>query len=456
MLDVLASIDKNKLQTLDSLFSFLRMRSISADPAYATEVRTCAEWLSKVFKETGFSSRVDPTRGHPVVVAEWKAAPEKPTILIYGHYDVQPAAPIEKWSTDPFEPEIKGENIVARGASDDKGQLFCHVAAARAHMDAKGRLPLNIVFLIEGEEESGSENFEGYLRSRKDEFACDAIIVSDSPQYAPGIPALTYGLRGLSYFEITLRGPGKDLHSGMYGGAVMNPANALARIIAELHDSDGKVTIPGFYDCVAPIEDWERNAFAGLPFSEKDFREKLGVESLWGEAGYTPLERMWARPTLDVNGIWSGYTGEGAKTVLPAEASAKFSCRLVPNQNPDKIGDLVENYLKKACPAGCSISIKRYYAGRPVLTDVNSAAARAARKAVALGFGTDPVFIREGGSIPIVETFQSLLKAPVVLLGFGRPDDGAHGPNEKLNIEDFWKGVQTSAHLMELAAKLSD
>lgn len=454
MQDVLSVIEKNKSKTIDQLFSFLRMRSISADKAYAAETAECAQWLCRLLGAAGFSSRTDATGGHPAVVAEWREIPDAPTLLIYGHYDVQPAEPLEKWTSDPFEPELRNENIVARGASDDKGQLFCHVAAALAHLEARGKLPVNLVFLIEGEEESGSENFENYLRSKKEEFACDAIVVSDSPQFAPGVPAITYGLRGLAYLEATLRGPARDLHSGMYGGAVLNPAVALGRMIANLHDSEGRVTVPGFYDSVLPLEDWERRAFAELPFDEPGFKKTLGVKELWGEKGYAVLERMWARPTLEVNGMWSGYTGEGAKTIIPSEASVKISCRLVPGQDPEEISRLLEDFLIKTCPSQCSISVKMHYAGRPVLTDLNSSAVGTAREAVSKGFGTNPVFIREGGSIPIVETFQSALKAPVVLLGFGRPDDGAHGPNEKMNVEDFWKGVRTSAHLMDLAVSL--
>ncbi|MEW6489880.1 MAG: dipeptidase [Thermodesulfobacteriota bacterium] len=448
--DVLSWLETNDGDTLDDLFAFLRIPSVSADPARCGDVRRCAEWLAGAFREAGFSAAAEETGGHPAVVAEWRDAPGAPTVLVYGHYDVQPAEPLENWTSAPFEPAVREGKLVARGASDDKGQLFCHLAGARAHLAARGRLPVNLVFLIEGEEESGSANLEAFLAANRERLRCDAAVVSDSSQFAPGVPALTYGLRGLVYLEAALRGPARDLHSGSFGGAVRNPANALAALLAALHDEGGRVAVPGFYDAVRPLEPWERQAFAALPFDEAAYRHDLGVDALAGEAGYSVLERVWARPTLDVNGLWSGYTGEGAKTVLPALASAKLSCRLVPDQDPDRIAESVEARLRALTPPGCRLEVRRLHGARPVLLPVETTAVRAASEAVRRGFGAAPVFTREGGSIPVVEAFQRLLGAPVVLLGFGRPDDGAHGPDEKLDLADFRKGIATSAWLWEL------
>lgn len=447
--DVLSAIRSKQLQLLDELFDLLRIPSVSADSAFKNELERCARWLAEAFERAGFSACIEPTGGHPAVVAEWRGAKGAPTVLVYGHYDVQPPDPLEAWSSKPFEPQVREGNIVARGASDDKGQLYCHLAGARAHLEARGRLPVNLVFLIEGEEESGSEHLDGFIEKSRARLGCDAVVISDSSQFGPGLPAITYGLRGLVYLEICLSGPSRDLHSGTFGGAVANPANGLCRAIAALHDGEGRVTVPGFYEDVRPLERWEREAFAQLPFDEGEYRSSLGVGSLWGETGYTTLERVWARPTLDVNGVWSGYTGEGAKTVLPAKAWAKLSCRLVPDQDPDRIAARLESHLQSLCPAGCTLQFRKLHGARPVLLPVDAPASRAARRALERGFGAPPVLIREGGSIPVVETFRRLFQVPVVLLGFGRPDDRAHGPDEKLNREDFYRGAETSAWLWE-------
>ena len=447
---VLSCIEETRERTLAELFDFLRIPSVSADPVFAGDVSRCAEWLAGRFRDAGFEARAEPTGGHPAVVAEWRGAPGAPTVLVYGHYDVQPADPLSAWTFPPFEPAVRDGNLVGRGASDDKGQLFCHLVGARAHLEARKTLPVNLVFLVEGEEESGSANLEKLIEANRERLRCDAVVVSDSSQFGPGVPAITYGLRGLAYVELTVTGPNRDLHSGGFGGAVRNPANALARMIAALHDERGRIAVPGFYDGVKPIEPWEREGFSQLPFDEPGFKRELGVEALWGEEGFSVLERLWARPTLDVNGIWSGYTGEGAKTVLPASASAKISCRLVSGQDPDRIADLLESHLRRLCPPGCSVRMNRLHGARPIVLPVDTAAVRAARQAIRHGFGRDPVFTREGGSIPVVEVFVRALKAPVVLLGFGRPDDRAHGPDEKLNLEDFWRGARTSAWLWEI------
>lgn len=450
---ILDAIENHRQQTLDQLMEFLRIPSVSADPARAADVERCAEWLARRFADVGLAASVDPTGGHPAVVAEWRDAPGAPTILIYGHYDVQPAGPLEAWTADPFHPVVRDGNLIARGATDDKGQLFCHLAGTGAHLKAKGTLPLNLLFLIEGEEESGSTHLEAFVEANRARLDCDAVVVSDSSQFAAGVPAITYGLRGLAFFEITVSGPSRDLHSGSFGGAVRNPANALAQMIAGLHDQQGRVSIPGFYDEVRPLETWERDEFARLPFDEEAYGRDLGVDMLWGEAGFTVLERVWARPTLDVNGLWSGYTGAGAKTVIPSAATAKVSCRLVPDQDPARISDLVEAELRRRCPCGCAVDVKMLHGARPVLLPVDTPAIQAARQALVQGFGAEPVFIREGGSIPVVETFGRVLGAPVALIGFGRPDDRAHGPDEKISLDDFWKGVRTSAWLWPILAR---
>jgi acetylornithine deacetylase/succinyl-diaminopimelate desuccinylase-like protein len=450
---VLSNISENEAATLADLFAFLRIPSVSADPAFAGEVTRCAQWLAGAFQQAGFEARVEPTGGPPVVTAEWRGAPGAPTFLVYGHYDVQPADPLEAWTSKPFEPTVRDGNLVARGASDDKGQVFCHLAGARAHLEANGSLPVNVLFLIEGEEESGSGHLEGFIAANRERLSCDAVVVSDLAQLGAGVPAITYGLRGLAYLEVTLRGPAHDLHSGSFGGAVRNPANALARMIGSLHDERGRVAVPGFYDSVRALEDWEREMFAGLPFDQEAYKRDLDVGALPGEEGYSVLERVWARPTLDVNGIWSGYTGEGAKTVIPSVAAAKLSCRLVPDQEPRRISHLVSERLNGLCPPGCVVEVKTLHGAKPVLLPVDAPAAKAAREAVKQGFGVDPVLIREGGSIPVVEVFGRVLNAPVVLLGLGRPDDRAHGPDEKLNLEDFQKGVRTSAWLWEILGR---
>ncbi len=450
---VLERLEARRQELLEELSEFLRIPSISADPERAADVARAAEWLAARLARAGFEARAEPTGGHPAVVAEWRGAPGRPTILLYGHYDVQPADPADGWTSDPFEPTVRDGCLVARGATDDKGQLFCHLAALRAHLELYGRLPVNLVVLFEGEEEAGSEHLEPFLEENRQRFACDAVVVSDSGRLDPAVPAITYGLRGLVYLEVILRGPNRDLHSGTFGGAVANPANALARLVASLQDDRGRVTVPGFYDRVRPLEPWERDAFARLPFDEAALCRDLGVDSLPGEEGFSVLERVWARPTLDVNGLVAGYTGEGAKTVIPAEARAKVSCRLVPDQDPEEIADLLEAWLRERAPQGCRVEVRRLHGARPVLVPVRGRFMDAARKALARGFGAEPVLIREGGSIPVVETFQRLLGAPVLLLGFGRPDDRAHGPDERFHLSDLWAGMRTSAWLWHLLAE---
>jgi len=447
---VLEVLEKQQTEGVEALSAFLRFPSVSADPGFASAVAACARWLVQWFSAAGFEARAEATGGHPAVVAEWRGAPGAPTLLVYGHYDVQPAVAADGWNSEPFEPVLHDAALVARGASDDKGQVFAHCLGAAAHLQAHGTLPVNLVFLVEGEEESGSEHLEAFVAANRQRLACDAVIVSDSAQFAAGVPAITYGLRGLAYVEVTLHGPARDLHSGSFGGAVQNPANALAAMVSALHDGDGRVAVPGFYDAVLPLQPWERESFAALPFDREAFLRSAGITQEWGEAGYSILERLWARPTLDVNGLWSGYTGDGAKTVLPSRAAAKISCRLVPDQDPEVIADLLEARLRALCPPGYRLEFLRHHAARPVLVPVEEPAVRAAAEALAHGFGARPVFTREGGSIPVVETFRRVLGAPVVLMGFGRPDDGAHGPGERLHLADFHAGARTSAWLWHL------
>jgi acetylornithine deacetylase/succinyl-diaminopimelate desuccinylase-like protein len=450
MLDkILSTLKADHDAALAELFEFMKFQSVSADPAHGGDVRRCAEWLAALLTRDGFTASVEETGGHPAVVARWQKAPDAPTVLVYGHYDVQPALMEDGWASDPFEPQLRKGRICGRGASDDKGQLFCHVAGLRAHLRAVGKLPVNVIMLFEGEEESGSDNLESYLVAKRDQLACDAVIVSDTAQYAGGRAALTYGLRGLTYLEVTLTGPNRDLHSGTLGGVVANPATALARMVGLLLDESGRVNVPGFYDDVKPLEQWERDAWAKLNYDEAALAAELGVTDLFGEPGYTAVERMWARPTLDVNGIWSGYTGEGAKTVIPSVAGAKLSCRLVPDQEPDKIAELVERRLRLSCPPGLTMEVKHLHGAKPVLLPSEGKFVDCAKAAVGAAWGEDPVFIREGGSIPVVETFVRVLDAPVVLMGFGRPDDRIHGPDERFHLEDFHRGMEASARFWE-------
>ena len=442
----------HRSQALKELEELLRLPSVSTDKARAADVAECARWVKERVEAIGLDARLISTAGHPIVYGERLAGPSRPTVLIYGHYDVQPPEPLALWRNDPFSPTVEGEFLVARGATDDKGQFYSllkGVEAYLAHGDSPG---VNVKVLIEGEEEVGSPNLLPYVQSEKDTLACDVVVIADCSQFARDVPAITYGLKGLVYLEVVVRGARIDLHSGSYGGAVANPANALARMLAACQGPFGKVAIPGFYDDVREIESWEREEFAKLPFDEEAFRKDLDVPELVGEEGYSTLERKWARPTLDVNGLLSGFTGEGAKTVLPCEARAKFSMRLVPDQDPDTIRELASAFLRDVAPPGVTVEIIDHHGAKPVLVPREGAAVRAAVRAYEVGFGREPVFIREGGSIPVVNTFQEILGAPSLLLGLGLPDDGAHGPNERFRIEDFHRGsVMLAAFLEELA-----
>jgi len=454
MNEVLNYINSSRQRYITELEEFLRFPSISTNAENKKDVESCANYVKEHLNSIGLENvRVCPTEGHPVVYADWlNAGADKPTILIYGHYDVQPVDPIDLWTTPPFEADIRDGNIYARGSADDKGQVFIHFKAIESHLKNMGKLPVNLKLLIEGEEEIGSIHLEGFIESHKELLKCDVVVISDTAMFAKGIPAIGYALRGLCYMQVEVTGPNRDLHSGQYGGSVENPINALANMITKLKDPSGKVLIDGFYDDVEPISVKERDEFKKLPFSDDQYRKSLEVSELFGEAGYSTLERIWARPTLDCNGIWGGFTGEGAKTVLPSKAFAKVSMRLVPHQSPAKIEKLFIDFIHKIAPKTVKVSIKGLHHGDWAMTPIDSKWIRAAFEALKQGFGKEPVFIREGGSIPIVLTFEKVLNAGTVLLGFGLPDENAHSPNEHLDLENFHNGIiTTSIFYYELA-----
>lgn len=451
---IFTQIEAGGQESLGKLMDFLRIPSVSTDPHHAGDIRRAAEWLIAQLQELGFQAKLYETRQHPVVFASRLSDPSLPTLLIYGHYDVQPADPLEEWVSPPFSPTIREGFIYGRGATDNKGQLFTYLRAIEAILAAGGDLPLNVKILAEGEEEIGSPNLGAFLEEHREELSAEAIAISDGSQFAPGVPAITYGLRGLSYLQLDVQGPRFDLHSGSFGGVVTNPIQALGWILASLQEADGTVAIPGFYDDVLDLEPWERQEMAALPFDERQLQEYLGVEQLAGESGYTPMERKTARPTLDVNGIWGGFSGKGAKTIIPARAGAKVSMRLVPNQQAEKITSMFADFVRLLAPPGIHIQITDLHGSDPVLVPRDQPGVQAAARAIVSGFGKEPVFIREGGSIPIVDLFQKLLQCNnILLLGWGRPDDSPHSPNERFSLEDFHAGTRAAAALMyELAS----
>lgn len=442
-------VDQNRDRTLAELEDLLRIPSISTDPAHSGDVRRCADAVRDLLSQAGLDAEVIPTDGHPIVYAERLDAPGALTVLIYGHYDVQPADPLELWRHDPFDPTRENGNLVARGATDDKGQALALIKGIEAANAVFKKLPVNVKVLIEGEEEVGSPHLLPFVLAEKERLACDVVVIADSSQLAPDVPAITYGLKGLVYLELIVRGPAKDLHSGSYGGAVANPANVLTRMIAACQDPFGRVAIPGFYDAVLPLEEREREEFRKLPFKDEDFVAETGVPRTFGEEGYTTLERKWARPTFDVNGLVSGFTGEGAKTVIPSVARAKFSMRLVPDQDPETIAELAKEFLQSIAPSTVEIEILDHHGAKPVLVSRDGPAVQAAIRAIRRGFGREPVFIREGGSIPVVNTFQEALGVESLLIGLGLPDDNAHSPNEKFRIVDYYRGMATIAAFFE-------
>lgn len=451
---VITHIDQNQKRYQDELFALLRIPSISADPDHKDDCRKAAEWTKKKLESMGMTARIYETPGHPLVYGEWMKAPGKPTILFYGHYDVQPPDPLELWTSAPFEPTVRNGSVYARGSADDKGQFLANVLGIEALLQANGAAPMNVKFLIEGEEEVTSHNLENFIKENKELLKCDHIVVSDTAQFAKGYPAICYGLRGICYMEVFVRGPKMDLHSGEYGGTVTNPANALAQMIAKMHDpATGKVAIPGFYDDVVELTPADRAEFEKLPFNEAEYKKHLDVDATPGEKGYSILERKGARPTLDVNGMKAGYIGPGAKTVIGAEASAKISMRLVPNQEPAKIRAAFEAYVKAITPPGLQVKCENYGMARPVVVPTDSPALSKARAAMENAFGAKTVLMRSGGSIPVVETFKNVLGISALLVGYGLPDDALHSPNEKFSLEDFHRGIKTAAYLVEELAK---
>jgi acetylornithine deacetylase/succinyl-diaminopimelate desuccinylase-like protein len=456
MNQVVDFINVNRDRYIEELKQYLASPSVSALPQHAADVRRCAEWTADAIRAAGMQNvALMETPGNPVVYGEWLGAPGKPTMLYYGHYDVQPVDPLNLWTSPPFEATIRDGEIYARGSADDKGQVFMHIKAIEAHLKQGGGLPCNIKFLIEGEEEVGSAHLDDFIRRNREKLAADVVVISDSPMFDRGIPSICYGLRGLTYFQIDLRGSRSDLHSGSFGGAVANPAFVLAQLLAQMKDRSGRIKIPGFYDAVRELSDAERAEWKQLPFNETRYRKELGAPKLMGETGYSTLERTWARPTFEVNGLLSGFTGEGAKTVLPAVAMAKISMRLVPDQDPKKIGDLFEDYVRKICPKTVELTITRMHGGKPWMTEFDNKYVRAAGRAIEQGFGKTPVYTREGGSIPVVSTFQEELGLPSVLFGIGLPDENAHAPDEKLDLGNFHNGIIASAFLYQELANTS-
>lgn len=437
------------------LFEFLRIPSVSAKSDHNADTKRAAEWVKASLDKIGVAAKIYPTAGHPVVVGEWRKAPGAPTVLIYGHYDVQPPEPLDLWTSPAFEPTIRDGRIYARGSVDDKGQLFLHIKALEAHLATRKKLPVNIVVIAEGEEEIGSEHLAQFVEDQKQLLKADAVVISDSAMFAPGLPSILSSLRGLAYFEINVQGPKGDLHSGSYGGAVVNPAMALARILATLHDENGHIAIPGFYD---KVRDWDpkiREQMRSLPFEDAGFMEETGVAALGGEKGYATLEKLWIRPTCEVNGLLSGYTGEGAKTVLPAKAMAKVSCRLVPDQDPADIERLMKAHVAKVAPKGVRVDVKHLHGGRPWRAELNGAIYDAARRALLAAFAKEPVITGEGGSIPVVGDFERILGAPVLLVGFGLPGENAHAPDEWMSDENLRLGMRAMALLWDEYATLA-
>jgi acetylornithine deacetylase/succinyl-diaminopimelate desuccinylase-like protein len=447
--DVGRYLDANRLRLQDELFEFLRIPSVSARSEHRDDTRRAADWLADRLRELDFDVSVHDTPGHPIVLGEWRGAgTAAPTLLLYGHYDVQPAEPLELWTAPPFEPVIRDGRIYARGSVDDKGQLYLHVKAIEALLRTRGRLPCNVLIVVEGEEEIGSVNLMPWVERNAGRLAADAVVISDSNMFAPGTPTIGASLRGLAYFEIRVRGPATDLHSGSYGGAVQNPATALARILASLHDGTGRVAIPGFYDAVV-VEPAFQAQIRTLPFDAEAYRAETGAPALSGEAGYSTLERLWIRPTCEVNGLLSGYTGEGAKTVLPAHAMAKVSCRLVPDQDPAVVARLLSAHVKAVAPAGVDVEVVVMHGGRPWRARLEGPLHAAAVRALEAAWGRPVVHAGEGGSIPIVPEFERVLGAPALLMGFGLPGSNAHAPDEWFSVECWERGMRAAAALLD-------
>jgi len=452
-------IQQRREAFIEELKAFVRIPSVSTKSEHKGDVQKAAEWVAAEMQRIGLEHvQILPTGGHPVVYADWLHAPGKPTALIYGHYDVQPPEPLDLWITGPFDPTVRNGELYGRGSVDDKGQVFMHLKALEAHLKTSGRLPVNVKLLIEGEEEIGSPNLDPFILKHLALLKADVVVISDTAMIAKGVPGITHGLRGLIYFQVDVEGTNSDLHSGSFGGSVINPAFALAQMLASLKDRNGRITIPGLYDDVRKLPAEERRALARLPFREKRFQKDIGAPALFGEKGFATLERLWARPTLEINGLYSGFIGEGAKTVLPARAMAKVSMRLVPNQDPAKIARLFTRHMTRICPKTVRMKVTEISGrGMPWLARTDHPAMQALARAIERGFGRKPVYTRTGGTIPVVATFTRQLKVPCLLLGIGLPDENAHAPNEKLDLDNLHHGMLSAAHLWnELAeAKLS-
>jgi acetylornithine deacetylase/succinyl-diaminopimelate desuccinylase-like protein len=450
-----AYLRENQDRFVSELVEYVRFPSVSAQPQHRQDLQACAEWLVKHCRQIGLEVKLCPTVGNPVVLARTprRSGSSRPHYLVYGHYDVQPAEPFELWKSPPFEPRIEGQSLFARGASDNKGQHMAHLNAVEAYLKTGTELPCDLTFLIEGEEEVGSRNLGTFLREHRAELRCDGVVISDTGLVSPKHPTLTYALRGIAALEIRVHGPGRDLHSGLFGGSVDNPAMALCQLLARLRDRSGRVTVPGFYDDVKPLSRFERQQLARQPFNERAYAKFLGVPKLFGERGFTPIEQRSARPTLEINGLTSGYQGEGSKTIIPSWASAKITIRLVPNQKPQKIARLVQQHLRKLCPPTVRLEIEAGHGGEPYLVAPEGRQVQAGLRALRRAFGYEPILIREGGSIPIVIDFKKILHAETLLLGLSLPDDNPHSPNEKFDLKVFATGIRMGAYLwQELAS----
>ena len=455
MQPVLDYLKQNQKRFLAEFCDYLRFASVSAQPQHKDDLQACAEWLVKHCQQIGLSAKLCQTDGHPIVVAKTprEKNSRKPHYMVYGHYDVQPPEPLELWTTPPFEPRMAGRNLFARGSTDNKGQNFAHLKAVEAYLKTGTSLPCNLTFVIEGEEEVGSANLSKFLTSHRKELNCEAVVISDTGMPTPKHPALTCGLRGIIAFEITLHGPARDLHSGIFGGAVENPAMALARILGKVHDNHGHIQIPGFYDGVLPLSKYEREQNKRYPLTDAQLQKLVGSPQLFGERGFSATEQRSARPTFEINGLTSGYQGEGSKTIVPAWARAKITCRLVPNQKPAQIRKAVCAWLKQVCPPTVRLEIQAGHGAEAYHVSPESAPAQAALRALEKAFGCKPVLMREGGSIPIVNQFKNILGAESLLLGIGLPDDNAHSPNEKFNLDCFENGQRMSAYLWQELVK---
>jgi acetylornithine deacetylase/succinyl-diaminopimelate desuccinylase-like protein len=440
-------IDSHRDQNLAELCEFLRIPSVSTKSEHKPDIERGARWVADHLRTAGLKTvEIIPTNFHPLVYAEWLEAPGKPTVLFYGHYDVQPAEPLELWTSPAFEPAVRDGKLYGRGTADDKGQVHIHLKALESLQKVDGRFPINIKILIEGEEEVGSVSLWDFVQKNKEKLNADALVVSDTSMLAKGAPSITYGLRGLNYYQLELTGPERDLHSGVYGGAVPNPLTILTELFAKLHDKNFRVTVPGFYDSVPKLPPAERKALNSLPWNKKDFQKAVGAPAYAGEKGFSIVEQLWTRPTLELNGIWGGYTGEGAKTVIPSKTHAKFSTRLVPNQDPQKIAKAVEKYVRKLLPKTVTCKFEVLSMGKPWVAPFHAPIFKKAQAALEKGFGKKAVFIREGGSIPFVTQMHDTFKVPCVLIGFGLPDENAHAPDEHILLENYFNGIKAIAH----------